>query len=52
MLIYPASSLVADIGGTLGLFLGFSFMTLWDGLELLVAGAHALQGCTHAGNPN
>ena len=31
-LIYPLSSLVAEFGGTLGLFIGFSFMTLWDGL--------------------
>ena len=31
-LIYPVSSLVAEFGGTLGLFLGFSFMALWDGL--------------------
>ena len=31
-LIYPATSLVADFGGTLGLFLGFSFITLWDSL--------------------
>ena len=29
-LIYPLSSLVAEFGGTLSLFLGFSFMTLWD----------------------
>ena len=27
--------LVADFGGILGLFLGFSFMTLWDGLNFL-----------------
>ena len=32
-LIYPLRSLVAEFGGTLGLFLGFSFMTLWDGVE-------------------
>ena len=31
-LIYPVTSLVADFGGTLGLFLGFSFITLWDSL--------------------
>ena len=31
-LIYPVTSLVADFGGTLGLFLGFSFITLWDKL--------------------
>ena len=29
-LIFPLSSLVAEFGGTLGLFLGFSFLTLWD----------------------
>ena len=34
-LIYPLSSLVAEFGGTLGLFLGFSFMTLWDKIQLL-----------------
>ena len=34
-LIYPLSSLVAEFGGTLGLFLGFSFMTLWDHIQLL-----------------
>ena len=28
--IYPLSSLVAEFGGTLSLFLGFSFMSLWD----------------------
>jgi len=31
-LIFPLASLVAEFGGTLGLFLGFSFITLWDGL--------------------
>ena len=34
-LIYPLSSLVAEFGGTLGLFLGFSFMTLWDQIPLM-----------------
>ena len=29
-LIYPLTSLVAEFGGTLGLFLGFSFMAIWD----------------------
>ena len=29
--VYPWTSLVAEFGGTLGLFLGFSFMTVWDG---------------------
>ena len=29
-LIYPLTSLVAEFGGTLGLFLGFSFMVVSD----------------------
>ena len=35
-LIYPLQSLVADIGGTLGLFLGFSVMSFWDVIEEFV----------------
>ena len=34
-LIYPITSLVAEFGGLLGLFFGFSFMTIWDGLNFL-----------------
>ena len=30
-LLYPSSSMVAEVGGSLGLFLGFSFITIWDG---------------------
>ena len=36
-LVYPFSSLVAEFGGVLGLFLGVFFMTLWDGIETLAA---------------
>ena len=32
-LIYPWQSLLAEFGGVLGLFLGFSFMTVWDGFK-------------------
>ena len=35
-LVYTVESLVAELGGTLGLFLGFSFMTLWDVFEFAV----------------
>jgi hypothetical protein len=34
-LIISPATLVADIGGTLGLFLGISFMTFWDGITQL-----------------
>ena len=33
-LIYPLSYLVAEFGGILGLFLGFSFIGLWDNIHL------------------
>ena len=35
-LVYTVESLVAEFGGTLGLFLGFSFLTLWDVVEVAV----------------
>ena len=34
-LTYPWVSFVAELGGSLGLFLGFSFNMLWDGVEFL-----------------
>jgi hypothetical protein len=37
-LLFPITSLVAEFGGTLGLFLGFSFMALWDEAEILIKG--------------
>ena len=30
-LLYPSSTMIAEVGGILGLFLGVSFMTIWDG---------------------
>jgi hypothetical protein len=27
---------VADVGGTLGLFLGFSLMSLWEYVEIVI----------------
>ena len=27
---YPVLSLLADVGGVLGLFIGFNFLMLWD----------------------
>ena len=31
-LLYPSSTMVAEVGGILGLFLGVSFITVWDGV--------------------
>ena len=33
--VLSVEGLVSEIGGTLGLFLGFSFLTLWDAVEFL-----------------
>ena len=33
LLSYSGLSLLADIGGTLGMFLGFSFLMVWDAAE-------------------
>ena len=54
VLIYPLSSLVAEFGGTLGLFLGFSFMALWDEIKLLgyVNGALRMCEAAYFGTPN
>ena len=35
-LSYPFLSLVADIGGVLGLFIGFNFLMIWDGILFCV----------------
>ena len=35
-LIFPISRLIAEFGGALGLFLGVSFITLWDNIYLTV----------------
>ena len=39
VLRYPLESLVAEFGGALGMFLGFSFIMIWDWLELLLVSA-------------
>ena len=33
-LVYTVESLVAEFGGALGLFLGLSFMNIWDVVEI------------------
>ena len=34
-LIVPFETLISNIGGTLGLFLGFSFILIWDWIEFV-----------------
>ena len=36
VLVYSFHTLVAELGGSLGLFLGVSFMTIWDGFKSLL----------------
>ena len=36
MTSYSALSFLADIGGSLGMFLGFSFLMVWDGVEAVL----------------
>ena len=36
VLLYPLTSLVAEFGGTFGLFVGFSFIMFWDAAEFLI----------------
>ena len=35
-LLYPIESFVSEFGGALGLFVGFSFMMVWDVIDLLL----------------
>ena len=34
--IYPLISFISELGGSLGLFLGFSFMTIWDLIDYFI----------------
>ena len=36
-LFYGLSSFIAEVGGVLGLFLRFSFITIWDGMEVIIS---------------
>ena len=35
-LVYPFSSFLAEFGGALGLFLGFSFLWVWDVMQIFI----------------
>ena len=34
--LYPLNSFVAEVGGALGLFFGFSFIGLWESLQSMI----------------
>ena len=35
-LVYPTMSFVSELGGSLGLFVGFSFLTIWDYFDTIL----------------
>ena len=35
-LVYPTMSFVSELGGSLGLFIGFSFLTIWDYFDTIL----------------
>ena len=39
--IYPIESLISEFGGALGLFLGFSFLMIWDMMKIIVTSEKA-----------
>ena len=39
--IYPIESLISEFGGALGLFLGFSFMMIWDMMKVIMTSDRA-----------
>ena len=44
---YSALSLLADMGGSLGMFLGFSFLMVWDGAEAAISKIRHLLRARH-----
>ena len=36
VLLYPGTSFISELGGSLGLFVGFSFWMVWDLVELAI----------------
>ena len=41
--MYPVVSFVAEFGGSLGLFVGFSFLTIWDYIDYLVSRSKSMK---------
>ena len=44
--VYSLLSLVADVGGVLGLFIGFNFIMLWDWMiSVMILASPKVQNC-------
>ena len=44
--VYSLLSLVADVGGVLGLFIGFNFIMLWDWMiSVMILATPKVQNC-------
>ena len=37
VLVYPLVSFISELGGSLGLFVGFSFLAIWDWTQYLIS---------------
>ena len=35
-LVYPTMSFISELGGSLGLFVGFSILTIWDYFNIVL----------------
>ena len=43
--MYPIESFVSEFGGALGLFLGFSFLMIWDIVKVIISERTKLYLC-------
>ena len=43
--MYPIESFVSEFGGALGLFLGFSFLMIWDVVKVIVISTKRTKLC-------
>lgn len=46
-LVYPPVSFISELGGSLGLFVGFSFLNIWDWIDFLIARSKRFKDYIH-----
>ena len=49
--VYPLISFISEVGGAMGLFLGFSFLSLWDLIQFLFCLAYKQYNSQNRENP-